>query len=70
MQSDDVQLYDNQSQFLRTYLLTNDLVPKRKWRTSRILQAISKGQGMLTASLAYYGSDYETKEVTVDSQII
>ncbi|XP_022934341.1 nuclear pore complex protein GP210 isoform X2 [Cucurbita moschata] len=62
-ESDDVQLYDNQSQFLRTYLLTNDLVPKHKWRTSRILQAISKGQGMLTASLAYYGSDYETKEV-------
>ncbi|XP_016903284.2 nuclear pore complex protein GP210 isoform X1 [Cucumis melo] len=62
-ESDDVQLHDNQSQCLRTYLLTNDLVPKHKWRTSRILQAISKGQGMLTASLSYYGSNYETKEV-------
>ncbi|XP_022152143.1 nuclear pore complex protein GP210 isoform X1 [Momordica charantia] len=62
-ESDDAQLHDNQTKCLRTYLLTNDLVPKHKWRTSRILQAISKGQDKLTASLAYYGSNYETKEV-------
>lgn len=66
MQSDDVQLHGNQTQCLRTYLLTNGLVPKHKLRTSRILHAISKGRGMLTASLAYYGSNYETKEVLLN----
>jgi hypothetical protein len=63
LQSDDVKLYDNQSDYWRTFLVSDDIAVKHGWRNSRILKASSQGLGKLMASLTYFTGDQETKEV-------
>ena len=63
LQSDDVKLYDNQSDYWRTFLVSDDIAVKHGWQNSRILKASSQGLGKLMASLTYFTGDQETKEV-------
>lgn len=63
LQSDDVKLYDNQSEYWRTFMVSDDIAVKHGWGNSRILKATSQGLGKLTASLAYHSGYQEKKEV-------
>lgn len=62
LQSDDVKLYDNQSEYWRTFLVPDDIAVKHSWQT-RILKATSQGLDKLMASLTYFTGHQETKEV-------
>ncbi|KAE8021482.1 hypothetical protein FH972_007367 [Carpinus fangiana] len=61
--SDDVKLYDNQSEYWRTFMVSDDIAVKHGWGNSRILKATSQGLGKLTASLTYHSGHQEKKEV-------
>ncbi|KAK4603548.1 hypothetical protein RGQ29_012174 [Quercus rubra] len=61
-ESDDVKLYDNQSEYWRTFLVPDDIAVKHSWQT-RILKATSQGLDKLMASLTYFTGHQETKEV-------
>lgn len=63
LQSDDVKLYDNQSDYWRTFIVEDEIAVKHGWQSSRILEATSQGLGKLMASLTYFSGPQETKEV-------
>ncbi|KAI9198312.1 hypothetical protein LWI28_013681 [Acer negundo] len=61
--NDDVKLFDNQSEYWKTFLVSDDIVLKHGWRNSTVLKATSQGMGKLTASLTYFSGHPDTKEV-------
>ncbi|KAK0591220.1 hypothetical protein LWI29_037217 [Acer saccharum] len=61
--NDDVKLFDNQSEYWKTFLVSDDIVLKHGWRNSTVLKATSQGMGKLTASLTYFSGRPDTKEV-------
>jgi nuclear pore complex protein Nup210 len=66
LQNDDVKLFDNQSEYWKTFLVSDDIVLKHGWRNSTVLKATSQGMGKLTASLTYFSGHPvypDTKEV-------
>ncbi|KAK9272744.1 hypothetical protein L1049_003121 [Liquidambar formosana] len=62
-ESDDVKLHYNQSDYWKTFLVSDDFEAKHGWRNSRILKATSQGLGKLTASLTYCSGNPEIMEV-------
>ncbi|KAJ4729295.1 nuclear pore complex protein [Melia azedarach] len=62
-ESDDIKLFDNQSEYWRTFTVSDDSMLKHGWRNSRILKATSQGLGKLAASLTYFSGHRDTKEV-------
>ncbi|OMO59291.1 Bacterial Ig-like, group 2 [Corchorus capsularis] len=62
-ESDDVELYDNQSGHWKIVPVLAPIASRYGWRNSRILKATSEGLGKLTASLVYYKGHHDTKEV-------
>lgn len=63
LQSDDIKLFDNQSEYWRTFTVSDDSMLKHGWRNSRILKATSQGLGKLAGSLTYFSGHRDTKEV-------
>ncbi|KAJ0052503.1 hypothetical protein Pint_02808 [Pistacia integerrima] len=63
LQSDDVKLFDNESEYWKTFLVSDDIVLKHGLRNSRILEATSQGLEKLMASLTYISRHQDTKEV-------
>lgn len=61
--SDDVKLYDNQSEYWRTSMVSDDIAVKHGWGIYRILKATSQGLGKLMASLTYFSGHHQEKEV-------
>ncbi|OMO69335.1 Bacterial Ig-like, group 2 [Corchorus olitorius] len=61
-ESDDVELYDNQSGYWKIVPVLAPIGSRYGWRNSRILKATSEGLGKLTASLVYYKGHHDTKE--------
>ncbi|KAF5479668.1 hypothetical protein F2P56_000470 [Juglans regia] len=62
-ESDDVKLYDNQSDYWSTFIVKDEIAVKHGWQSSRILEATSQGLGKLMASLTYFSGHQETKEI-------
>nr|KYP54850.1 hypothetical protein KK1_001050 [Cajanus cajan] len=62
-ENDDVMVYDNASDHLRTFGVSNDIAVKHGWRNSKILKAYSPGLGKLTASLSYPSGADDKKEI-------
>ncbi|XVE67869.1 hypothetical protein DITRI_Ditri09bG0022500 [Diplodiscus trichospermus] len=62
-ENDDVEFYDNQSEYWKIVSLLEPTASKYSWRSSRILEATSAGLGKLTASLVYYNGHHDAKEV-------
>lgn len=69
-ESDDLKLHHEQSEYWTISMLSEDIVVKHGWRNSRILRAISLGQGKLTASLTYFSGHRERKKVLNAAQEI
>jgi len=70
LQSDDLKLHHEQSEYWTIFMLSEDIVVKHGWRNSRILRAISLGQGKLTASLTYFSGHRERKKVRLYSTLL
>ncbi|XP_061357530.1 nuclear pore complex protein GP210 isoform X2 [Gastrolobium bilobum] len=62
-EKDDVKVYDNQSDYWKTFWVSNDIAVKHGWRNSKILKAYSPGIGKLTASLSYPVGEDDKKEI-------
>lgn len=62
-ESDDIRLYDNQSEFWNTFPVSDNITSKRVCLNSKILRAMSYGLGKLTATLTYSNGLNEVKEV-------
>ncbi|KAL2335736.1 hypothetical protein Fmac_016949 [Flemingia macrophylla] len=62
-ENDDVNVYDNASDHLRTFSVSNDVAVKHGWRNSKILKAYSPGLGKLTVSLSYPSGAGDKKEI-------
>ncbi|KAF7801531.1 nuclear pore complex protein GP210 isoform X1 [Senna tora] len=63
-ENDDVKVYDDQSDYWRTFWVSNSTVAvKLGWRNSKVLKAYSAGLGKLTASLSYHVGHVDRKEV-------
>ena len=67
LQNDDVKLYDNQSDFWKTFGISNSIAVNHGWRNSKVLEASSPGLGKLTASLSYPSGHVDRKEVMIPS---
>lgn len=63
LQSDDLKLSSDQSDYWRLSPVSNDIAIKHGWQNSMILKATSQGQGKLAASLTYFSALNEKKEV-------
>ncbi|KAL5860539.1 hypothetical protein ACOSQ4_001835 [Xanthoceras sorbifolium] len=61
-ENDDFKLFDNQSEYWKTFLVLDDIMLKHGWRNSRVLKATSQGMGNLSASLTYFSGFQDTKE--------
>lgn len=65
LQSDDIKLSNNQSDYWRLFPVSDDIAIKHGWLNSMILKATSQGQDKLIASLTYFSGLNETKEVMI-----
>lgn len=62
-ESDDIKLYDQQSDNWKTSLVTEQIAQKYGSLNTRILKSTSPGLGKLTASLTYFSGHLNSKEV-------
>ncbi|XP_021891982.1 nuclear pore complex protein GP210 [Carica papaya] len=65
-ESDDIKLYDQQSDNWKTSLVTEQIAQKYGSLNTRILKSTSPGLGKLTASLTYFSGHLNSKEVTIE----
>lgn len=63
LQNDDVKLFEDQSDYWKVFLLSEDIVFKHGRQNYRMLKATSTGLGKLTASLSYFGGNDGMKKV-------
>ncbi|XP_019442522.1 PREDICTED: nuclear pore complex protein GP210 [Lupinus angustifolius] len=70
-ENDDVKVHDNQSDYWKTFWVSNDIALKHGWWNSKILKAYSPGLGKLTASLSYpVGADEKKEIMKVEQEIM
>ncbi|XP_054801518.1 nuclear pore complex protein GP210 [Prosopis cineraria] len=62
-ENDDVKIYDDQSDYGKTFWVLNGIAVEHGWRNSKVLKAYSPGLGKLTASLSYLNGHVDSKEV-------
>lgn len=63
MQSDDINLYDDQTDNWNIFPISDDIATTYGRKNSRVLKVTSQGLGKLTATLSYFSQHSEMKEV-------
>ncbi|XP_038715182.1 nuclear pore complex protein GP210 isoform X2 [Tripterygium wilfordii] len=62
-ENDDVELHDKQSEYWKTFLAPDNVMPQHGWKNARILEATSHGMGKLTSYLSYFTGHHDRKKV-------